>query len=150
MNLTALRHYRRQIEDMLRAELSILEGALEASAARSRDVNQTVRQTAEGFQAALCRGLSGNEIIDRTHELEGVTMAARHAVTLVAEARERWEQKRADVLEAARERKTLEFLEARRRQQRMARLRRVEQQAVDEAAHVRFLRSARDGVSHEC
>jgi flagellar export protein FliJ len=148
MNLTALRHYRRQLEDILRAELAVLERALQTSAARSLDLNQTVAQTAEAFQAALCRGLSGDEMIDRTRELESVTIAARHAVTLVAEARQRWEQKRADVLEAARERKTLEFLESRRLQQRMTRLRRLEQQGLDEAAHIRFLRSARDGARH--
>lgn len=148
MNLTALRHYRRQLEDILRAELAVLERALQTSAARSLDLNQTVAQTAEAFQAALCRGLSGDEMIDRTRELESVTIAARHAVTLVAEARQRWEQKRADVFEAARERKTLEFLESRRLQQRMTRLRRLEQQGLDEAAHIRFLRSARDGARH--
>lgn len=148
MNLTALRHYRRQLEDILRAELAVLERALQTSAARSLDLNQTVAQTAEAFQAALCHGLSGDEMIDRTRELEGVTIAARDAVALVAEARQRWEQKRADVLEAARERKTLELLESRRLQQRMTRLRRLEQQGLDEAAHIRFLRSARDGVRH--
>ena len=56
---------------------------------------------------------------------------------------------RAEVIEAARERKTLELLEQRRLQQRMVRLRRLEQHALDEAAHIRFLRSERVGARHE-
>lgn len=148
MNLTALTHYRRQLEDMLRAELSVLERALEMAAAHGRALDQTVDQTAEAFQAALCRGLSRDEMIDRTRDIESATVAARHAVTMVAEARARWEQKRADVLEAARARKTLDVLEERRRHQRVIRLRRLEQQSLDEAAHIRFLRSARDGARH--
>ena len=148
MNLAALRHYRRQLEDMLRAELSVLERALETSAAHSRALDQAVDQTAEAFQAALCRGLSGDEMIDRTREIEGATVAARGAMTMVAEARAQWEQKRADVLEAARARKTLDILEERRRHQRVIRLRRLEQQSHDEAAHMRFLRSAREGARH--
>lgn len=148
MNLAALRHYRRQLEDMLRAELSLLERALETAVAHSRVLDQTIVQTAEAFQAALCRGLSGDEMIDRTHEIESVTVVARQAVARVMEARVRWEEKRADVLEAARARKTLDVLEERRRQQRMIRLRRLEQQSLDEAAHIRFLRSRREGVRH--
>ena len=148
MNLGALTHYRRQLEDMLRAELSVLERALEMAAAHARALDQTVDQTAEAFQAALCRGLSGDEMIDRTLEIERATVAARHGLAMVGEARARWEQKRAEVLEAARARKTLDVLEERRRHQRVLRLRRLEQQSLDEAAHIRFLRSARDGARH--
>lgn len=148
MNLAALRHYRRQLEDMLRAELSVLDRALETSAADSRALDRTLDQAAEAFQAALCRGVSGDEMLDRTRDMEGVTQAARHAAALVAEARARWEQKRADVLEAARARKTLDVLEERRQHQRVRRLRRLEQQSLDEAAHIRFLRNVRDGARH--
>jgi flagellar biosynthesis chaperone FliJ len=88
-------------------------------------------------------------MIDRTLDIEHLTVAARHAVTMVADARERWEQKRAEVIEAARERKTLELLEQRRLHQRTVRLRRLEQHALDEAAHIRFLRSERVGAHHE-
>lgn len=149
MNLAVLRHYRRQLEDMLRAELSALERALEASAARSRELDKTVEEAAERFRASLRHGLSGDDMIDRTHEMERVTMTARQAAAMVTHARERWEQKRADVLEAARERKTLDLLEERRLRQRIMRLRRLEQQGLDEAAHMRFLRSAHQGVRHE-
>jgi flagellar export protein FliJ len=148
MNLAALRQYRRRLEDMLRAELSVLERALETSIAHSRAVEQAVDRAGEEFQIALCRGLSGDEMIDRTHGIENVTVAARHAASMVTEATVRWELKRADVLEAARARKTLEVLEERRQQQRVIRLRRLEQQSLDETAHIRFLRSARDGGRH--
>jgi flagellar export protein FliJ len=148
MNLAALRQYRRRLEDMLRAELSVLERALETSIAHSRAVEQAVVRAGEEFQIALCRGLSGDEMIDRTQGIANVTVAARHAASMVTEATVRWEQKRADVLEAARARKTLEVLEERRQQQRMIRLRRLEQQSLDETAHIRFLRSVRDGGRH--
>lgn len=149
MNLTALRHYRRQLEDILRAELSVLERTLEASVARQSDVQASADRAADLFQAALCQGLSCDEMIERTRDLEGLTVAVRHALAIVAEARERWEQKRTEVMDAARERKTLELLEQRRMHQRLARLRRLEQHALDEAAHIRFLRSERVGVRHE-
>lgn len=148
MNLTSLRHYRRQFEDILRIELSVLERALEASVARSSTLQASVDCATDRFQSALVQGLSCNEMVDRTHELEGLTMTAQHALKTVTEARERWDQKRAEVVEAARERKTLELLEQRRSHQRMVRLRRLEQQALDEAAHIRFLRSERAGVRH--
>jgi len=144
MNVTALRHYRRQLEDILRAELSVLERTLEASVARQTDVQASADRAADLFQ-----GLSCDEMIERTRDLEGLTVAVRHALTIVAEARERWEQKRTEVMDAARERKTLELLEQRRMHQRLARLRRLEQHALDEAAHIRFLRSERVGVRHE-
>lgn len=146
MNLTALRHYRRQLEDMLRAELSVLERTLEASAGHSRALQEAVDQIAEEMQAALRRGLSGSEMLDRTRDIGAATIAAGQALAKVAEARDRWEQKRVDVLEAARARRTLDLLEARRQQQRVIRLQRLEQQSLDEAAHVRFLRTARDGA----
>ena len=149
MNLTALKHYRRQFEDILRAELSVLEGTLEASVARCADLEQSADRAADLFQSALCQGLSCDEMIDRTRDIEHLTVAVRHAVTTVEEARERWEQKRAEVIEAARERKTLELLEQRRLHLRTVRLRRLEQQALDEAAHIRFLRSERVGARHE-
>ncbi|HTK86624.1 MAG TPA: flagellar FliJ family protein [Nitrospiraceae bacterium] len=149
MNLTTLRHYRRQLEDILRAELSVLEGTLEATIARSSDLEQSADRAADLFQSTLRQGLSRDEMIDRTRDIEHLTVAAQHAVTMVADARERWEQKRAEVIEAARERKTLELLEQRRLQQRMVRLRRLEQHALDEAAHIRFLRSERVGARHE-
>ncbi|HKN88166.1 MAG TPA: flagellar FliJ family protein [Nitrospiraceae bacterium] len=148
MNVTSLRHYRRQLEDILRAELSVLERALEASVARRSDLQASVDRAADRFQSALDQGLSCDEMIDRTRDLEGLTMTARHALKTVTDARDRWEQKRGEVVEAARERKTLELLEQRRSHQRMVRLRRLEQQALDEAAHIRFLRSERAGVRH--
>ena len=148
MNLTSLRHYRRQLEDILRIELSVLERALEASVARSATLQESVECATDRFQSALVQGLSCNEMVDRTHELEGLTMTAQHALKTVTEARERWDQKRAEVVEAARERKTLELLAQRRSHQRMVRLRRLEQQALDEAAHIRFLKSERVGVHH--
>ncbi|MDQ6733052.1 MAG: flagellar FliJ family protein [Nitrospirota bacterium] len=149
MNVTALRHYRRQLEDILRGELSVLEQTLEASVTRKSDLQESADRAADLFQSALCQGLSRDEMIDRTCDIEHLTVAARHAVTMVADARERWEQKRAEVMEAARERKTLELLEQRRLHQRLVRLRRLEQQALDEAAHIRFLRSDRIGARHE-
>jgi len=149
MNVTSLRHYRRQLEDMLRAELSVLERTLEVSVARKTDLQESVDRAADRFQSALGRGLSCDEMIEQARDLEGRTVAAQHALTLMTDARERWEQKRADVIEAARDRKTLELLEQRRLLQRMQRLNRLEQQALDEAAHIRFLRSERLGARHE-
>jgi flagellar export protein FliJ len=149
MNVTALRHYRRQLEDILRAELFVLERTFEASVARQSDLQESADRAADFFQSALCQGLSCDEMIDRTRDLEGLAVTAQHAVAMVADARERWERKRAEVMEAARERKTLELLEQRRMHQRMVRLRRLEQQALDEAAHIRFLRSKCVGVGHE-
>lgn len=149
MNLTALRHYRRQLEDVLRAELSVLERTLEASVAHTSDLEESADRAADLFQAALCQGLSCDEMIDRTRDLEGQTTAIRRALAMMAAARERWERKRAEVMDAARERKTLELLEQRRLHQRMVRLRRLEQHALDEAAHIRFLRSERVGVRYE-
>jgi len=149
MNVTALRHYRRQLEDILRAELFVLERTLEASVARQSDLQESADRAADLFQSALCQGLPRDEMIDRTRDLEVLTVAVRQALTMVANARAQWEQKRAEVMEAARDRKTLELLEQRRMHQRMARSRRQEQQALDEAAHSRFLRSERVGVCHE-
>jgi flagellar export protein FliJ len=149
MNLTGLRHYRRQLEDMLRADLYVLERALEAAAAHSQGAQNSVNLAAERWQAALKQGVLRDEIVDRARDIENLTAAAGHAAAQAADARERWERKRADVIEAARERKTLELLEQRRLQQRMTRLRRLEQHALDEAAHIRFLRDERAGAVHE-
>jgi flagellar export protein FliJ len=149
MNIAALRQYRRRLEDMLRAELTVLERALEESGVRCRDLHRTANHAADRYHAELREGLSCDEIIDRTREIDGLTAASRRAAAEMGYARERWEQKRSDVVEAARERKTLELLEQRRMRQQMSRLRRLEQQAIDEAAHLRFLKSVRAEVDHE-
>lgn len=149
MNLSGLNKYRRQIEDMLRAELSELEGMLEAAAASSHQARTQVDVAVDRWQAALKQGVQGGEVADGFRDIQSLTEAAAQAAARMTDATERWEYKRAEVIEAARERKTLDFLEQRRVHQRMMRLRRLEQQMLDEAAHIRFLRSERAGASHE-
>ena len=56
MNLTSLRHYRRQLEDILRIELSVLERALEAAVARSATLQESVDCATDRFQSALVQG----------------------------------------------------------------------------------------------
>ena len=149
MNLAALRQYRRGIEDLLRAELAALEHALAVSVHRSRDLEDTLDQTGRRFEADLRGGLSRDDMLERTRALDGQGMNARRAAAAVMEARVRWEHKRAEVVEAAMERKTLELLEERRMRRRLLRRRLLEQQALDEAAHVRFLRRGRAGAHHD-
>lgn len=148
MNIASLRHYRRQLEDILRGELSVLERALEASVARSADLQESAERAADRFQSALRQGLSCDEMIDRTRDLDRRSMAVQHALNRVTDARNRWEGKRAEVVEAARERKMLELLEQRRLHQRAVRLRRLEQCALDEAAHIRFLQHEQRQIRH--
>jgi flagellar export protein FliJ len=147
MNLSALRHYRRQLEDILRVEVSVLERLLEASVVQCREHQRSADLAGEHYQRALCQGLTPNELFERSLEIEGLGDAVQHALSSVEAARRRWEEKRSEAIEAARERKTLDLLEQRRMRLRTVRLRRLEQQALDEAAQTRFLRTLRAGVA---
>jgi|SoiMetStandDraft_5_1073268.scaffolds.fasta_scaffold351192_1 flagellar export protein FliJ len=149
MNLSALRHYRRQLEDILRVEVSVLERALEASVVQCRERQQSADLAGEHYQRALCQGLTPNELFERSLEIEGLGDAVQQALASVDVARRRWEEKRSEAIEAARERKTLDLLEQRRMRLRMVRFRRLEQQALDEAAQTRFLRTLRAGVARD-
>lgn len=146
MNLSALKQYRRQLEDILRVEVSVLERALEDSVLHRREIQQTADRATECFQQAIHQGLTPSNFFERSLEMEGHDDALRHASLAVDAARQRWEQKRSEAIEAARERKTLDLLDQRRMRARTIRLRRLEQQALDEAAQTRFLRSLRAGA----
>lgn len=149
MNLSALRHYRRQLEDMLRVEVSVLERALEAEAVYCRDLQQSADRAANGYQEAFRHGLTPSQLFERSLEVEGLNHTIQQAALSFEAARQRWEQKRSEVIEAARERKTLDLLDQRRMRLRLTRQKRLEQQALDEAAHTRFLRNLRAGAGCE-
>lgn len=134
MNAATLRKYHAQLEDVLRAQLAELEATLQAAT----DVHRRI-QAAADFEIARYlddarQGLTADEAAARYADLDARAEIGRKAVKAINDARQRWEQKQAEVSDAARERKKMEILEKRQAQRRRDAATRAEQRVADEAA----------------
>ncbi len=143
MNLKLLRNYRAQIEDVLKAELAGLHGNLDRAQAECVQLAARVDQDARQYMAEAEAGISSSAAAGQYAGLEGLAAQLKLAEEDLARAQERWDDKRAAVLEAARETKKLDLLWDRQQQRQRRMQDRQEQQAVDESAARRFGRALR-------
>jgi flagellar export protein FliJ len=149
MNLGALRNYRAKMEEILRAELAGLEAALVEVTDRCRLLQEGADRAADAYVEVLHGGVSRDEAEERMSELTGRAEAIMKAADAVNDMRRRWERKRAEVFEAAREHKKLSLLEKRHVLRKRLRANLLEQHALDEAARTRFLRQQTESISDE-
>jgi flagellar export protein FliJ len=138
MKIRALKNYRAQIEDRLRAECAELVRSLEeAEAERARLEADEERQA----QAFLAHSASGIKPDEASMYVAGIEVLS----SVVAKAREREAllrvavgQKQAELIETSRERRKLEMLDERRERAARSTEARRTQQRLDEIAARRF------------
>jgi flagellar export protein FliJ len=140
VNITALRNYRAQLEEVLRAELADLEVSLKGTADQCRRVQEAADQAADLYLLAVQEGMTAEEAVGQYADIASRAEAVKTATAALTHARRRWEDKRAEVMEAAREHKKYARLEQRRTIRLKSLESRAEQQILDEAARNRFLR----------
>jgi flagellar export protein FliJ len=134
MKLEVLRRYRAQLEEVVRMDLVRLRQALHDAEARSRGLDEQVKLTAESYPAKVDGGVALDEFLVRqsraTAEMSDLA-AARQAEGRLREA---WNQKQDELLEAMQDRRTLDRLVQRIRQQQRQMQHKVDQMEMDEAA----------------
>ncbi len=143
MNLKVLRNYRAQIEDVLKMELAGRHRDLDRTQAECARLAALADHNAHQYMTGVEAGIPSSEAAGQYAGLEGLAAQLKLAEEDVARAQARCDDKRAEVLKAARETEKLDLLWE-RQQQRQRRVQdRREQQAADESAARRFGRAAR-------
>ena len=138
MNLEALRNYRRQIEESLRAELALLQRNLDLAVGERHRLEALAEEGATEYLSAAEAGVRSAEASQRYEALDGLAAKIRSVDEQFARAQQECDVKRGEVVDAARETKKLELLWQRKlRKERREQVRR-EQRAVDESAARRF------------
>ncbi len=139
MKVRALKNYRAQVEDRIRAECLELSRTLEeAEAARARLEADEERQ-AQAFLTQSASGIRPDEAAMHVAGIDALSSVIARAKEREAGLRAAVEQKRAELIEASRERKKLEVLEERREREARSAEGRKTQQRLDEIAARRLL-----------
>lgn len=134
MNLTVLRTYRTQLEDMLRTELAQLTQALHETEAKRSQLEAEADAKACAYLQKSQAGMTPGEAEDHYAALDSLAALCARMRQHEVELRLAWEQKQADVLDAARERKKLDILDNRQQQKRRLQQERQAQRLLDEVA----------------
>lgn len=140
MNLGALKTYRRHVEDGLRLELAELERKLRLAEDSLARLQAAADEGAAAYLADARAGLQADEVAGRFEAWEALARAVAASREVVAEARLRRDRKMEQVLDASRDKKQVELLEERDRQEGRRREARRAQHAMDEAAALRHAR----------
>ena len=144
MNVAVLRTYRGQIEDMLRAELVVVRNALASAREElARRLAQVDDRTVRFLERARA-GVTAEEFGEEQAELDGTVESVRRAESHEADLARQWERKLAEVLRATQERRKLDILEARARDDRRRLSEEREQRSLDDYAARRYV-SIKDG-----
>jgi flagellar biosynthesis chaperone FliJ len=134
MKLGVLRRYRAQVEEIVRMDLFRLRQDLYNSEARARLLEERVRRTMEEYSGKAAGGLALDEFLVWQSRLTADTSRSVAAKQMEGQLREAWDQKQGELREAMQDRRTLDRLAERIRQQRRLVQSRVDQMEMDEAA----------------
>ena len=134
MKLDVLRRYRAQLEEVVRMDLVRLRQELHDAEARALLLDEQMKLTADAYLAKAGGGVALDKFLIRqslvTAEVSNLA-AVRH---VEGQLREAWNQKQGELREAMQDRRTLDRLAERMRQQRRLVQHRIDQMEMDEAA----------------
>jgi flagellar FliJ protein len=139
MNVTALLNYRSQVEQALRSELRNMQGVLQEAIVLVGRLEEVAEKETRQYLQDAAQGLMADQVVGRQVELEALAERIKKARETVLEHQRRCDQKLAEVMTAAQERKKLDVLETRQRRREEAEAAREEQRDIDELAGRRFL-----------
>jgi flagellar export protein FliJ len=133
--LVRLWRYRKQVEEVLRVELAQLDGVAQQLANDLHQLEASYAVAVSKLLAEVEAGVGACELAGLSQVVQSQAAACEWTERLLKEADRRRSEKLRQVLEASRERKTVELLVQReQRKQRLLEQKR-EQQAHDEAGH---------------
>ena len=134
MKLDVLRRYRAQVEEVVRMELFLLRQELQDIEARFRLLDEQMKRTTEAYLAKTGGGVALDEFLVWQSMLTAETSKLAAAKRIEGQLREAWSQKQDALREAMHDRRKLDRLADRMRQQRHLVQQRVDQMEMDEAA----------------
>jgi flagellar export protein FliJ len=134
MKLGVLRRYRAQVEEVIRMDLFRLRQELNDIEVRARLLEERVRRTTDEYSGKAAGGLALDEFLVWQSRLTADTSKSAAVRQMEVQLREAWDQKQGELREAMQDRRTLDRLAERIRQQRRLVQNRVDQEEMDEAA----------------
>jgi flagellar export protein FliJ len=134
MKLDVLRRYRAQLEEVLRMDLYVLRQDLQDAEAYSRLLDAHMRLTTEAYLAKAGGGVALDEFLVWQSMFTAETSKLAAARQVEDQLREAWNQKQDELRAAMQDRRKLDRLAERMRQQRTVVQHRVDQMEMDEAA----------------
>ncbi len=137
MKLDVLRRYRAQLEEVARMDLFRLRQELQDAEAQTRLLDDQMKRTTEASLAKTGGGVGLEEFLVRQSMLTAEASNLSVAMQMEGRLREAWNLKQEELREAMQDRRTLDRLAERARQQHRGVQGRVEQMEMDEAARRR-------------
>lgn len=134
MKVRALKNYRAQVEDRLKADHAELVRSLEEAEAARAGLEADEERRAQAFLAHSASGIKPDEAAVYVAGIEALSSVVAKAKEREAILRVAVEQKQAELMEASRERRKLEMLEERREREARSTEARRTQQRLDEIA----------------
>ena len=134
MKLDVLRRYRAQLEEVVRMDLFLLRQDLRDAEARVHLLDDHMRRTTDEYRARAGGVVALDEfLVWQSRFQAGMSMLAQARQEEV-QIREAWSRKQDELREAMQDRRKLDRLAERARQQRRLAQHRVDQMEMDEAA----------------
>jgi len=134
MKLDVLRRYRAQLEEVARMDLFQLRQELQNSEARSRLLDEHMRLTTDAYLVKAGGGVALDEFLVWQSRFQAGTSLLAQARQEEVRLNRAWSQKQDELREAMQDRRTLDRLAERMRQQQLLVQHRIDQMEMDEAA----------------
>ncbi len=134
MKLDVLRRYRAQLEEVARMDLFQLRQDLHEAEARARLLDEHMKLTTDAYQAKAGGVVALDEFLVWQSRFQAGTSLLAQARQEEVRLSEAWSQKQNELREAMQDRRTVDRLAERMRQQRQLVQDRIDQMEMDEAA----------------
>lgn len=134
MNVTVLRQYAVQLEEVAKLELAELGRALQQTMDHMSLLDARAGADAERYLATVAQGTTVDQVYGHLDAMEQAVAARKRLEQTVVVQQTQMEQKRGELLEAMQYRKKLDLLDARAAVELRRRRDRQDQQLLDERA----------------
>ena len=134
MNVTVLRAYAVQLEEVAKLELAELSHALQQTATRMAMLESRAKEDADRYLLQVRAGSTVEQVYGHLDAMDQAIATRKGLEQVLAAEQTKMEQKRAELLEAMQYRKKLDLLEARAALDLRRRRERQDQQLLDERA----------------
>ena len=134
MKLDVLRRYRAQLEEVARMDLFQLRQDLQEAEARTRLLDEHMRLTTDAYLAKAGGIVALDEFLVWQSRFQAGTSLLAQARQEEVRVSEAWSQKQDELRVAMQDRRTVDHLAERMRQQRQLVRDRIDQMEMDEAA----------------
>jgi flagellar export protein FliJ len=134
MKLDVLRRYRAQLEEVARMDLFQLRQDLHEAEARARLLDEHMKLTTDAYLAKAGGVVALDEFLVWQSRFQAGTSLLAQARQEEVRLSKAWDQKQNELREAMQDRRTVDRLAERMRQQRQLVQERIDQMEMDEAA----------------